>query len=105
MPMLLWSQRAALSPGRFTSGKGSTRMRHLTTSASQISDLIWTSSLVAIALELTMASGLYAADVTVSEDSFGCIMDWTKVRNTYIKHADPEKLKEAVRIFKDSVAN
>jgi len=52
-----------------------------------------------------MASGLYAADITVSEDSFGCIRDWTKVRNTYIKHADPEKLKQAVRIFKDSVAN
>src|SRR6267143_7260861 len=50
-----------------------------------------------------MACSVYAQDVTVSEKSFGCIRDGTKIRNTYIKNADPEKLKEAVRIFKNSV--
>jgi hypothetical protein len=28
-----------------------------------------------------------------------CIADGTKVRHTYIEHPDPEKLKEAVRIY------
>jgi hypothetical protein len=60
-------------------------------------------SVVVVALGLSMSSSLYAADITVSENSFSCIRNWTKVRNTYITHADPEKLKEAVRIFKDSV--
>ena len=40
---------------------------------------------------------------TVSEQTFGCILDWPKVRNTRFKHSDPEKLKEAMRIFRDSV--
>ncbi|BCA56346.1 hypothetical protein W02_34860 [Nitrospira sp. KM1] len=43
-----------------------------------------------------------AEDVTVSEETFGCILDWPKVRNTRFKHSDPEKLKEAMRILRDS---
>ena len=78
-------------------------MRHLSTSILQRSNLKCMRSLVAIVLGLSMSSSLYAADITVSEGSFSCIKDWTKVRNTYIKHGNPEKLKEAVRIFKDSV--
>ncbi len=78
-------------------------MRRLITYVSRISGLVGMSGVVAAALGLSMASSLYAEDVTVSENSFGCIRNWTKVRNTYIKHADPEKLKEAVRIFKNSV--
>lgn len=42
-------------------------------------------------------------DVTVDEKSLGCFLDGTRIRNTYIRNADPEKLKEATRIFKDSV--
>jgi len=45
------------------------------------------------------------ADVTVSEQSFGCIRSGTKVRNTYIWNADPKLLAEAVHILRDSVAN
>jgi hypothetical protein len=78
-------------------------MRHRFTHMSRISAQVCTMGLVAIALGLSMSSSLYAADLTVSENSFGCIRDWTKVRNTYITHADPEKLKEAVRIFKNSI--
>ena len=78
-------------------------MRPLTTYISQKSGLVCMRVVVASALGLSMASSLYAADITVSESSFSCIKDWTKVRNTYIKHEDPEKLKEAVRIFKNSV--
>lgn len=78
-------------------------MRGLNTFVSRISGPACMRSVVAAALGLSMASSVYAADITVSDNSFGCIRDWTKVRNTYIKHADPEKLKEAVRIFKNSV--
>ncbi|OQW30514.1 MAG: hypothetical protein A4E19_09390 [Nitrospira sp. SG-bin1] len=49
---------------------------------------------------LTTAS---AQDLAVTEQTFGCILDWPKVRNTRFKHSDPEKLKEAMRIFRDSV--
>ena len=42
-------------------------------------------------------------DITVSEQTFGCLLDWPKVRNARMKNSDPEKLKEAMRIFRDSV--
>lgn len=45
------------------------------------------------------------ADITVTEHSFDCIRNGTKVRNTYIKNADPKLLAEAVRIFRDRVPN
>ena len=57
----------------------------------------------ALTLFLSMVCSVYAQDVTVSEKSFTCIRDGQKIRNTYIRNADPEKLKEAVRIFKNSV--
>ena len=57
----------------------------------------------ALTLFLSSLGSVYAQDVTVSEKSFGCLRDGTRIRNTYIKNADPEKLKEATRIFKDSV--
>lgn len=78
-------------------------MRRLITYISQIAGFGCMRSVLAVALGLSMASSLYAADVTVSEGSFSCIRNWTKVRNTYITHANPEKLKEAVRIFQNSV--
>jgi hypothetical protein len=78
-------------------------MRYLTIHRSRIARLVCTRSLVALILGLSMASGLYAGDFKVSEGSFSCIKEWTKVRNTYIKHADTEKLKEAVLIFKNGV--
>lgn len=53
--------------------------------------------------DVAMPAGASAEDVSVSEETFGCILDWPKVRNTRFKHADPEKLKEAMRIFRDSV--
>jgi hypothetical protein len=68
-------------------------MRPFITYISRKSGLVCMRVVVASAVGLSMASSLYAADLTVSESSFSCIKDWTKVRNTYIKHADPEKLK------------
>jgi hypothetical protein len=60
------------------------------------------SFLVVLLYPLTTVS---ADDVVVTEKSFGCVLDLPKVRNTRIQNPDPEKLKEAVRIFRDSVPN
>jgi len=46
---------------------------------------------------------LSAEDVVVTPRSFGCVLDMPKVRNTRIQNPDPEKLNEAIRIFRDSV--
>ena len=52
-----------------------------------------------------LAVTLSADDLAITEKSFGCLLDLPKVRNTRIQNPDPEKLKEAIRIFKDSVPN
>src|SRR3989441_12533982 len=62
-------------------------------------------SLLVVGLALWMVSVASPADVSVSEQTFGCILDWPQVRNTRIKHADPQQLAEAMRIFRDSVPN
>ena len=60
-------------------------------------------SVLVAGLGFCMVSGVSAEDIVVTEQTFGCILDWPKVRNTYFKHSDPAKLKEAMRIFRDSV--
>jgi hypothetical protein len=47
--------------------------------------------------------GVLADDITVSEQSFSCINDWPKIRNSHIYNPDIDKLNEAIRIFRDSV--
>ena len=54
-------------------------------------------------LGFCIVSSASADDIAVSERTFGCILDWPQVRNTRIKHSDPEKLQEAMRIFRDSL--
>src|SRR6266851_1700573 len=66
-----------------------------------VKDMLRRSALVA-GLGFSMVCGASAAEMTVSEQTFGCILDWPQVRNTRIKHADPQKLNEAMRIFRDS---
>src|ERR1700722_15089392 len=51
------------------------------------------------------AATLSADDLVITDKSFGCVLDLPKVRNTRIQNPDPEKLKEAIRIFRDSVPN
>jgi hypothetical protein len=51
---------------------------------------------------LSLAVALSADDLVITEKSFGCLLDLPKVRNTRIQNPDPEKLKEAIRIFSDS---
>jgi hypothetical protein len=53
-------------------------------------------SLLVVGFAFWMVSVASAADVSVSEKTFGCILDWPQVRNTRIKHADPQQLTEAV---------
>ena len=58
-----------------------------------------------LVLCLYLAVTLSADDLVITEKSFGCLLDQTKVRNTRIQNPDPEKLKEAIRIFTDSKPN
>jgi hypothetical protein len=64
---------------------------------------VWAAMLLAAQTGFTWVSSASAEERAVSEKHFGCILDWPKVRNTYFKHDDPEKLKEAMRIFRDRV--
>src|SRR5207245_8398300 len=59
--------------------------------------------LLVAGLGFCIVSSASADDIAVSERTFGCILDWPQVRNTRIKHSDPEQLKEAMRIFRDSI--
>jgi hypothetical protein len=56
-----------------------------------------------LVLCLYLAGTISADDLAITEKSFGCVLDLPKVRNTRIQNPDPEKLKEAIRIFRDSV--
>jgi len=58
---------------------------------------------IALTLFLSMVGSVYAQDIVVSEKDFTCIRDGHKIRNTFIRNSDPEKLKEAMHIFQDRV--
>src|SRR3984957_3761231 len=58
---------------------------------------------VRLVLCLCLAVTLSADDLVITENSFGCVLNLPKVRNTRIQNPDPEKLREAIRIFRDSV--
>lgn len=60
-------------------------------------------SFLAVGFGISTLSIASAQDITVTKQTFGCILDWPKVRNTYFKHDDPKKLKEAMQIFRESV--
>lgn len=60
---------------------------------------------ICLFLSLYMTATLSADDLTITEKSFSCLADMPKVRNTRIQNADPEKLKEAVRIFTDKISD
>lgn len=63
------------------------------------------SVLLAIAGLLMCGATVQAAEavVAVNEQMFGCVHEGTKIRKTYIRHADPAKLKEAVRIYENKI--
>ena len=78
-------------------------MRHLIAPLGRLSVCVFKLSVLVAGLGFCMVSSVLADDIAVSEQTFGCILDWPKVRNTYFRHSDPEKLKEAMRIFRDSI--
>src|SRR5580704_5193777 len=59
--------------------------------------------IVCLVLSLYLAVALSADDLVITEKSFGCVLNLPKVRNTRIQNPDTEKLKEAIRIFRDAV--
>jgi hypothetical protein len=59
--------------------------------------------IVGLVLCLYLAVTLSADNLVITEKSFGCVLNLPKVRNTRIQNPGPEKLKEAIRIFRDSV--
>ncbi|WNM56509.1 hypothetical protein [Candidatus Nitrospira allomarina] len=78
-------------------------MRYLLSLLSQFTACVCKRGVLAAGLICCLVYSVSAQEITVSEGMFGCILDWPKVRNTRIKHDDPEKLKEAKRILRDSV--
>ena len=80
-------------------------MRRLIAFVSRLPGRLLKQSALVTALGFCMLCGVLADDIAVSEQTFSCILDWAKIRGTYIKNVDPEKLKEAIRIFRDSVPN
>lgn len=78
-------------------------MRKFIEGSCRISVWMCAGTLLVAGLGLSLPHSTSAQDLAVTEQTFGCILDWPKVRNTRFKHADPEKLKEAMRIFRDSV--
>lgn len=78
-------------------------MRHLITLLCRLSICVFKLSVLVTGLGFYLMSSVSAENIAVSEQTFGCILDWPKVRNTRFTHADPEQLKEAMRIFRDSV--
>ena len=78
-------------------------MRSVLTFTSRVSEFVCKTGMFTIVCALFLASNVDAKDITVSEKDFTCIRDGHKIRNTYIRNSDPEKLKEAMRMFQDSV--
>jgi hypothetical protein len=77
--------------------------RHRIAFVSRLAISVLKQSALMTAVSLCMVCGVLADDIAVSEQSFGCINNRPKIRNTHIYNSDPEKLKEAIRIFRDSV--
>jgi hypothetical protein len=78
-------------------------MRHYIARLLRLSAYTFRHGVISAGLVFCMISRVFAEDIAVSEQDFDCILNWPKVRNTRIKHSDPEKLKEAMRIFADSI--
>lgn len=80
-------------------------MRHLMALLSRPSVFVLRRTALQVGLSFCIVCSVLADDIAVSEQSFDCILDWPKIRNTHINNADPAKLKEAMRIFRDSLRN
>lgn len=80
-------------------------MRRLIAFVSRLPCCLLKRGALGIGLGFCMVWGVLADDIVVSEQTFSCILDWPRIRGTYIKNADPEKLQAAMRIFRDNVSD
>ncbi len=78
-------------------------LRHFIARLCRLSVCVFRRSVLSAGLGFCMVYSVFADDIVPSEQTFDCILEWPKVRNTRINHSDPEKLKEAMRIFGDSI--
>jgi hypothetical protein len=78
-------------------------MRQFIVRLCRLSVCVFRRSVLSAGLGFCVITSVFADDIAVSEQNFDCILEWPKVRNTRIKHSDPEKMKEAMRIFGDSI--
>jgi len=90
--LMLNKSPRALPLRRVITKEGVNHMRHLIALMCRLSVCVFTLSVLLAGLDFCMVSSVSAEDIAVSEQSFGCILDWPKVRNTRFKHSDPEKL-------------
>jgi len=93
----------ALSLRRVITKEGVRHMRHLIALLCRLSVCVCKRSVLAAGLGFCMVASVSAEDIAVSEQTFCCILDWPKVRNTRFKHSHQGKLKEAMRILRDSI--
>lgn len=58
---------------------------------------------VTMGLVAVVTVGIALAAQAPADPPLSCITDGTRVRHTYLRHADPDKLREAVRIFEQGL--
>ncbi len=75
------------------------------THTARVASRILKRSASVFALLLFVTCDVLADDVTISDRTFDCILNWPKIRNTRIKNQDPQSLEKAIHIFQDSVPN
>jgi hypothetical protein len=75
------------------------------TPTARVASRILKRTALVFALFFFVACDVFADDVTISDGTFDCILNWPKIRNTRIKNQDPQSLERAKRILQDSVPN
>src|SRR5437879_13461449 len=90
----------ALPLRRVITKEGVRHMRHLIALLCRLSVCVCKRSVLAAGLGFCMVASVSAQDIAVSEHTFGCILDWQKVRNKRLKHSYSDTLTEALRVFR-----
>jgi len=78
-------------------------MRRLIAYASRLPGRLLRHGAIVAALGFCMVCAVFGDDIVVTEQTFSCLLDWPKVRGTYLRNDDPQRLQEAIRIFRDQV--
>jgi len=78
-------------------------MRRLIACASRLPGRLLRHGALVAGLGFCMVCAVFADDIVVTDQTFSCLLDWPKVRGTYLRNDDPQRLQEAIRIFRDQV--